>query len=165
MLTRQVVASKIYRLTASRLRTRFFSCSRAYKPCSSSGRISCLARRPNFQKQVGDHKRNEEVSTAMESSARFVVVLPLRHGGMATVEFSEGHYQLVGTVKPMNTYAVVGVGVLRDLEHIGRSVVVKFHGQCIRREDVVGDVTAPLSGDVFICGRVDDICRQHPTRE
>jgi hypothetical protein len=100
MLTRQVVASKIYRLTASRLRTRFFSCSRAYKPCSSSGRISCLARGPNFQKQVGDHKRNEEVSAAMESSARFVVVLLLRHGGMATVEFSEGHYQLVGTVKP-----------------------------------------------------------------
>ena len=34
-----------------------------------------------------------------------------------------------GIVKPINTYAVVGVGVFRDLEHIGRSVVVKFHGQ------------------------------------
>src|SRR5215469_9729931 len=85
----------------------------------------------------------------MESSARFVLVLLLRHGGMATVEFSEGRYQLVSTVKPMNTYAVVGVGVLRDLEYIGRSVVVKFDGQRIWGEDVVGDVTAPLSGDVF----------------
>ena len=55
-----------------------------------------------------------------------------------------------GIVEPINTYAVVGVGVFRDLEHIGRSVVVKFHGQRIRREDVVGDVTAPLSGDVFM---------------
>jgi hypothetical protein len=34
----------------------------------------------------------------MESSARFVVVLLLRHGGMATVEFSEGRYQLIGTL-------------------------------------------------------------------
>ena len=65
----------------------------------------------------------------MESAARFVLVLLLRHGGMATIEFSEDHYQLVGTVKPMNTYAVVGVGVVRDLEHVGRSAVVKFHGQ------------------------------------
>ena len=74
----------------------------------------------------------------MERSARFVLVLPLRHGGMATVEFSEGHYQLVGTVKPMNTYAVVGVGVLRDLEHIVRSAIVKFYGQawsCAARSD------------------------------
>ena len=86
----------------------------------------------------------------MESSARFVLVLLLRHGGMATVKFGEGRYQLVGTVKPMNTYAVVGVGVFRDLEHIGRSVVVKFHGQGIRREDVVGDITAPLPRDVLI---------------
>src|SRR6516165_9348169 len=98
----------------------------------------------------------------MESSARFVVVLLLRHGGMATVEFSEGRYQLVGTVKPMNTYAVVGVGVLRDREHIVRSTVVKFHGQRIRREDVVGDVTTPLSSDVFGCGRVGG---QHPARK
>src|SRR6516165_1721550 len=165
MLTRQVVASKIYRLTASRLRTRFFSCSRAYKPCSSSGRISCLARGPNFQKQVGDHKRNEEVLAAMESSARFVVVLLLRHGGMATVEFSEARYQLVGTVKPRNTYAVVGVGVFRDLENVVRSAVVKFHSQGIRREDVVGDVAAPLSGDVFGCDRVGDVCRQYPSRK
>src|SRR6516162_11319946 len=103
--------------------------------------------------------RYDEVSAAMESAARFVLVLLLRHGGMATVEFGEGRYQLVGTVKPMNTYAVVGVGVFRDFEHIGRSVVVKSHGQGVRREDVVGDVTAPLSGDVFICGRVGDVCR------
>src|SRR5262249_20518474 len=98
----------------------------------------------------------------MESSARFVLVLLLRHGGMAAVEFSESRYQLVGTVKPMNTYAVVGVGVFRDLEHIGRSAVVKFHGQGIRREDVVGDVTAPLSGDVFICHCVGNVCRTDP---
>ena len=51
----------------------------------------------------------------MESSARFVVVLLLRHGGMATVEFSEGHYQLVATVKPINTYAVVGIVYLVTL--------------------------------------------------
>jgi hypothetical protein len=67
--------------------------------------------------------------------------------------------------EPINMYAVVDIGVFRLLEHIGRSVVVKFHGQRIRREDVVGDVTAPLSGDVFICGRVGDVCRQYPTRE
>ena len=60
--------------------------------------------------------------------------------------------------------AVVGVGVFRDLEHIGRSVVVKFHRQRIRREDVVSDVTTPLPGDVFICGRIGSVCRQQPTR-
>ena len=95
------------------------------------------------------HSQHDEVSAAVKSPARFVAAPLLRHGGMATVEFSEGRYQLVGTVKPMNTYAVVGVGVLRDLELIVRSAVVKFHGQGIRREDVVGDVTTPLSGDVF----------------
>jgi len=99
-----------------------------------------------------------------KAPARFVVVLLLCHGGLVTVEFSEGHYQLVGTVKPVNTYAVVGVGVFRDLEHIGRSVVVKFHRQRIRREDVVSDVTTPLPGDVFICGRIGSVCRQQPTR-
>jgi len=75
----------------------------------------------------------------MEGSARFVVVLLLRHR--------------------------LAVGVFRDLEHIDRSVVVKFHGQRIRREDVVGDVTAPLSSDVFICGRVGDVCHQYPARK
>jgi hypothetical protein len=35
----------------------------------------------------------------MEESARFVVVLLLRHGGMATAEFSEDHDQFVGTVE------------------------------------------------------------------
>src|SRR5262249_49578164 len=89
-----------------------------------------------------------EVSAAMEGSARFVVVLLLRH--LAAAEFSENRNRLFAViVEPINTYAVVGVGVFRDLEHIGRSVVVKFHGKRIRREDVVGDVTAPLSGDVF----------------
>src|SRR6516162_9026259 len=99
----------------------------------------------------------------MEKSARFVAVLLLRH--LATAEFSENRDRLFGSVEPINTYAVVGVGVFRDLEYIGRSVVVKFHGQRIRREDVVGDVTAPLSGDVFICGRVGHLCRQYPTRK
>jgi hypothetical protein len=96
----------------------------------------------------------------MEWSARFVVVLLLRHGASAANELSENRDRLfAGTVDPINTYAVVGVGVFRDLEHIGRSPVVKFHGQRIRREDVVGDVTAPLSGDVFICHCVGDVCR------
>ena len=58
--------------------------------------------------------------------------------------------RLFAIVEPINTYAVVGVGVLRYLEHIVRSAVVKFHDQSIRREDVVGDVTAPLSGDVIV---------------
>jgi hypothetical protein len=40
-------------------------------------------------------------SAAMESSARFVAVLLLRHGGLVAAEFSEDHYQLVGTVKPI----------------------------------------------------------------
>ena len=96
----------------------------------------------------------------MERSARFVAVLLLRH--LAAAEFSEDRNRLFVFVEPIDTYAVVGVGVLRDLEHIGRSVVVKFHGQRIWREDVVGDVTTPLSGDVFICGRV---CCQYPTRK
>src|SRR6516225_6420001 len=91
-------------------------------------------------------------SAAMERSARFVAVLLLRHGGSAAAEFSENRDRLfAGVVEPINTYAVVGVSVFRDLEHIGRSAVVKFHGQRIRREDVVGDVAAPLSGDIFIC--------------
>jgi len=107
--------------------------------------------------------RYDEVSAAMERSARFVAVLLLRH--LAAAEFSENRDRLFGSVEPINTYAVVGVGVLRDLEHIVRSVVVKIHGQRIRREDVVGDVTTPLSGDVFICGRVGHVCRQYPTSE
>jgi len=98
----------------------------------------------------------------MESSARLVAVLLLRH--LATAEFSENRDRLFSSVEPINTYAVVGVGVLRDLELIGRSVVVKFHGQRIRREDVVGDVTTPLSSDIPICRRVGHVCRQHPTR-
>ena len=99
-----------------------------------------------------------KVSTAMERSARFVVVLLLRH--LAAAEFRENRHRLFGSVEPINTSAVVGVGVLRDLEHIVRSVVVKFHGQRIRREDVVGDVTAPLPGDAFVGRRVGDVCCQ-----
>ena len=100
----------------------------------------------------------------MERSARFVVVLLLRH--LTFVEFSENRNRVFAvTVEPIDTCAVIGIGILRDLEHIGRSVVVKFHGQCIRREDVVGDVAAPMSGDVFICGGVGDVCCQYPTRK
>src|SRR5262249_43086668 len=94
-----------------------------------------------------------EAPATIEGSARFVVVLLLRH--LAAAEFSENRNRLFAViVEPINTYAVVGVGVFGDLEHIGRSVVVKFHGKRIQREDVVGDVTAPLSGDVFKCGRM-----------
>ena len=102
-----------------------------------------------------------EFSAAMERSARFVAVLPLHHGGGSVAdEFSENRdRRFASTVEPINTYAVGGVGEFRDLEHIGRSAVVKFHGQRIRREDVVGDVTAPLSGDVFVCRRVGEVCR------
>ena len=100
----------------------------------------------------------------MKRSARFVAAPLLRH--LAAAEFSENRIRLFAdSVDPINTYAVVGVGVLRDLEHIVRSVVVKFHGQRLRREDIVGDVTAPLSGDIFICGRAGDVCRQYPTRK
>jgi len=96
----------------------------------------------------------------MERSARFAAVLLLHHGGSVADEFSKNRDRLfAGTVEPINTYAVVAVGVFRDLEHIGRSAVVKFHGQRSRRKDVVGDVTAPLSCDVFICRRVGDVCR------
>src|SRR5262249_14321783 len=88
---------------------------------------------------------------AVERSAWFVAVLLLRHGGTVADEFSENRDRLfAGIVKPINTYAVVGVGVFRDLEHIGRSAVVKFHGQRIRRADIVRDGTTPLSGDVLI---------------
>ena len=100
----------------------------------------------------------------MESSARFAAAPLLRH--LAAAELSQNRVRLFAdSVDPINTNAVVGVVVFRDLEHIGRSVVVKFHGQRVRREDVVGDVTAPLSGDVFGCGRVGDACRQCLTRK
>ena len=100
------------------------------------------------------------VSAAMERSARFVAVLLLRHGGSVADEFSENRdRRFAGTVDPINTYAVVGVGVFRNLEHIDRSAVLKFHGQRIRRKDVVGDVTAPRSCNVFECHRVGDVCR------
>jgi hypothetical protein len=59
-----------------------------------------LARGPNFQKQVGDHKRNDEVSAAMERSARFAAILLLRH--LATAEFSENRDRLFGSVEPVN---------------------------------------------------------------
>ena len=102
----------------------------------------------------------------MESSARFVLVLLLRYSSLVAAEFSENRDRLFAVgVEPIDMYAVVGVGVLRDLEHIVRSAVVKFYGLRIRREDVVGDVTTPLSGDVFGCGRVGHICRQYPTRK
>jgi hypothetical protein len=45
----------------------------------------------------------------MESSARFVVVPLLRHP--AAAEFSENRDRLFGSVEPINTHAVVGVGV------------------------------------------------------
>jgi hypothetical protein len=65
-----------------------------------------------------------EFSAAMERSARFVAVLLLRHGGSVADEFSENRdRRFAGTVDPINTYAVVGVGVFRDLEHIGRFAV------------------------------------------
>ena len=124
-----------------------------------------LARGPNFQKQVGRHKRNDEVSAAMESSSRFVAAPLLRHSCLVAAELSENRDQLFVAVEPIDTYAVVGVGVFRDLEHVGRSVVVKLHSQRIRREDVVGDITAPLSADVFIYGRAGHVCRQYPTRK
>jgi hypothetical protein len=42
----------------------------------------------------------------MESSARFVAVLLLRHGGVVANEFSENRDRLfAGTVDPINTYA------------------------------------------------------------
>src|SRR3974390_1462467 len=106
--------------------------------------------------------RYDEGSEAMESSARLVVFPLLRHSCLVAAEFSETREQLFVTVEPIDTYAVVGVGVFRNLEHIVRSAVVKFHGQRIRREDVVGDVTAPLSGDVFICRRLSS---QYPPRK
>ena len=55
----------------------------------------------------------------MERSARLVAVLLLRH--LASGEFSENRVRLFAdSVDPINTYAVVGVVVFRDLEHIGR---------------------------------------------
>src|SRR6516164_556402 len=95
----------------------------------------------------------------MEGSARFVLVLLLRH--LAFAEFSENRDGLFAiSVEPIDTYAGVRVGVFRDLEDIFRSAVMKFHSQRIRREDVVGNVTTPLPGDVFIRGRVADVRRQ-----
>src|SRR5262249_40383058 len=116
------------------------------------------------QKYPAGGPRYDEVSATMESSARFAVILLLRH--LVTAKFSENRDRLFAvSVDPIDTYAVVGVGVFRDFELIGRSVVVKFHSQGIRRENVVGDVAAPLSGDVFICSRVGGVCRQYPTHK
>ena len=93
------------------------------------------------------------ISAATESSTRFVVVLLLRH--RLAAEFSEDRDRLFAvSVEPIDTYAVAGVGVFHYVEYIGRSDVMKFHSQRVRREDVVGDVPTPLSGDVFICGCV-----------
>jgi hypothetical protein len=90
-------------------------------------------------------------SAAVESSARFIAVLLLRHLGIVANEFSENRNRLFARiVDPINTHAVIGVGVFRNLEQIGGSGVVKFHGQGIWSKDVVGDVPAPLSGDVFV---------------
>src|SRR6516164_962217 len=50
----------------------------------------------------------------MESAARFVVVPLLRHSGLVTAELSENRDQLFVAVEPIDTYAVVGVGVFRD---------------------------------------------------
>ena len=96
----------------------------------------------------------------MEWSTWLVAVLLLRHGGRVAAEFRENSDRpFAGSVDPINTYAVLGVGVFVDLELIGRSAVVKFHSQRSRREDVVGDVTAPLSGNVFVLHCVGDACR------
>ena len=63
----------------------------------------------------------------MEESARFVATPLLPH--LTAAEFSENRVRLFAvSVEPIDTYAVFGVGVFRDLEHIGRSAVVKFHG-------------------------------------
>jgi hypothetical protein len=95
----------------------------------------------------------------MEWSTRLVTVLLLRHGASVATEFSENRDRLFAlTVDPINTYAVFAKGVFRNLEHIGWSGVVKFHRQRIRRKDVVSDVAAPLSGDVFACHCVGDVC-------
>ena len=51
----------------------------------------------------------------MEWSARFAAVLLLRH--LAIVEFSENRDRLFGPVEPINTNAVIGIGVFRDLEY------------------------------------------------
>src|SRR5215469_18710617 len=137
---------------------------------SHNGRLSLLpiptdrqvgpSRLPCGWQQVANRSRLASRSVARlaatESSARFAAVLLLRH--LAIVEFSENRDRLFGPVEPINTNAVVGVGVFRDLEYIGRSVVMKFHGQRIRRKDVVSGVTAPLSGDVFIRRRVGHVC-------
>ena len=53
----------------------------------------------------------------MESAARFVVVPLLRHSGLVTAEFSENRDQLFVAVEPIDTYAVVGVGVFPKSEH------------------------------------------------
>jgi hypothetical protein len=99
-------------------------------------------------------------SAAVKSSARFIAVLLLRHLGIVANEFSENRNRLFARiVDPINTHAVISVGVFRNLEQIGGSGVVKFHGQGIWSEDVVCDVTAPLSGDVIIRRRVGHACR------
>ena len=74
--------------------------------------------------------RRGVISAARERSARFVVVLLLRHSGLAAAEFSENRDQLfAGIVEPIDTYAVVGVGVFRDLEHIGPKTAVEAESQ------------------------------------
>ena len=49
----------------------------------------------------------------MERPARFVAVPLLRH--LAAAELSENRDQLFVAVEPIDTYAVVGVGVFRDI--------------------------------------------------
>jgi hypothetical protein len=92
----------------------------------------------------------------MEWSTWLVAVLLLRHGVCVPNEFSENSDRwFAGSIDPIDPYAVVGVGVFRDLESLG-CAVVKFHGQGIRREDIVCGLTTPLSGDVLISRGVGD---------
>src|SRR5215469_10023547 len=119
--------------------------SMVFKPPSSSA-----SRRTAGALGFFDLHPTSRHSAAVERSAWFVAVLLLRHLGIVADKFSENRDRLFARiVDPINTHAVIGVGVFRDLEQIGWSGVVKSHGQGIRREDVVSDVTAPLTGDVF----------------
>jgi hypothetical protein len=69
--------------------------------------VNCEAEQDNARKTISRHDTR-------------VAVLLLRHGGSVADEFSEnGGRAFAGIVE----YAVIGVGVFRDLEHIGRRIL------------------------------------------
>jgi hypothetical protein len=83
----------------------------------------------------------------VESSARIVAVLLLRHLGIVAGEFSENRDRLFArSVDPINAHAVVRVGVFCDLEFFCcLFVVCLVHCACLLRLSVAGKIPRQIA--------------------